>query len=272
MQKTCLFSLSAAVFLLWAGMAFAQDMKALPAPKVEVLPVEAPVHPGDSEGLVFLELYAAENCAFCPAAERNFNDIMTGKNVIGLTCMVGYFDSGTLSRLSRPFCKDQQNIYARMMKTGSLYTPQLVINGAMQVPGHNLQKVSQAIRQSRILPSRPQELVVQKGVDAGVYDVILPAIRMPDMEEDEKFILRLLMIRRTPDLAELAGQQKRDRTPQNVATALIEAGFWDGRRMVWPVVPPADEGVSDAFIVLVQDRDSGHILAAGQQDLLPTEN
>lgn len=268
MQKTSLFSLGAALFLLWTGTASAQDMKALPAPKVEALPVEAPANPGDSEGLVFLELYAAENCAFCPAAERNFDDIMTGKNVIGLTCMVGYFDSGALSRISRPFCKDQQGVYARMMQTGSLYTPQLIVNGAVQVPGHNLQKVSEAIRQARILPTRPEELAIQKGETERQYDVILPAINPPDMVQGEKFALRILMIRRTPDPSMIeSGAQKRDRTPQNVATTLIEGGFWDGRRMVWPVNIPADDGVSDAFIVLVQDRDNGHVLAAGQHDL-----
>ncbi len=266
--------------LLTSGVALAQDqsgpaMTALPAPEVIAAPAGPPENPGSADGLVFLELYTAEHCAFCPTAERIFNDIITGDNVIGMTCVVNYFDSGTPSLLSRPFCKDQQQVYSRMMRTGSLYTPQLVINGAAQVPGHNLLKITDTIRQERINPQRPAELLIEDGSLSGDYDVRLPAIRPDPERPDEKFILRIIMLKRTPDLSLVASQQqRRERAPDNAATALIEGGMWDGRQTVWTIKPPAQDNAdsanhaqSDAFLVLVQDRDDGRVLAAGQHIL-----
>ena len=259
------------------GIALAQGpadgpaMKALPAPEVIATPAGPPQNPGPGDGLVFLELYTAEHCAFCPTAERIFSDILTGENVIGLTCVVDYFDSGTPSLLSRPFCKDQQQVYSRMMRTGSLYTPQLVVNGAEQLPGHNLLKITDTIRQARISAARPEELLIEEGALPGDYDVRLPAIRPDPDRPDEKFILRIIMLKREPDLsAVISQQQRRERAPSNTATALIEGGLWDGRKTVWTIKPPAADSanpVSDAFLVLVQDRDDGRVLAVGQHIL-----
>lgn len=266
------FSLLSGLFLLIAlptGVVWAQDVVAGPVVTVPVEEAPLVVETAAPDALVFLELFTAEHCAFCPAAERNFNDILTGDNVIGISCMVNYFDSGTPSMLAQPFCKDQQQVYTRMMRTGSLYTPQLVINGSAQVPGHNLQKVTEAIRTARMDAGQPRALMIKSGADAGDYDVILPGFEAAQTEPDEKFILRMIMIKRDPDLSMVnSQQQRRELTPRNTALTLIEGGLWDGRRTVWNITPPKDD-LSDAFVVLVQNRKDGHILAAGQHSLTP---
>lgn len=285
----CLMSMRLALFLpcfLVFSLAIcktgrAQDdgpqVPAMPAAPVEaedntatLPPEEAAANPVPGGGLVFLELYTAESCAFCPSAERIFNDILAGDNVIGMSCVVDYFDSGAPSPLSRPFCREQQAVYSRMMRTGSLYTPQLVVNGAWQAPGHNLQKVTDAIQQARGSTSRPAELFVQEGSVPGDYDVLLPAMRPDPKQPGEKFLLRIIMLKRVPDLPPLSGQnQRRERAPYHAARVLIEGGLWDGRKTVWAITLPPESGAeaSDAFLVLVQDRDNGHVLAAGQHVL-----
>lgn len=266
MRRTLVLAGFIAVFLSIGG-----DGMVRAAPSAEEDPaVITGANRGAGDGLVFVELYTAESCAFCPSAERIFSDILAGENVIGLSCVVDYFDSGTPSPLARPFCKEQQGIYSRMMRTGSLYTPQLVVNGARQAPGHNLQKVTEAIRQARNDEARPVELFVQEGSVPGDYDVLLPATRPDPDQPDEKFILRIIMVKRTPDLPQSAARhQRRERAPYHAARTLIEGGLWDGRKTVWTITPPVESGseASDAFLVLVQDRDNGHILAAGQHIL-----
>ena len=239
----------------------------MPAPKVAAPDFIGPQRPANMGNLVFLELFTAENCAFCPAAERNFNDILSGDDVIGISCMVDYFDSGKPSQVSRPFCRAQQSIYARMMKTGSVYTPQLVINGMGQVPGHDLQKVSKAILKARELSATPLSLVIHPGMEEGSFDIVLPPLRTSAAPDAEKYVLRLMAIKKQPDISVVSGaMQRRERAPHNIATALVEGGLWDGLRTVWTVTPPVNSG-EDSFIVIVQNRTTAAILAAGQYDL-----
>jgi hypothetical protein len=267
MRFSGLFSAAVLILCLAAGSAGAQEMKAMPAPKVAAPDFIGPQRPANIGNLVFLELFTAENCAFCPAAERNFNDILSGEDVIGVSCMVDYFDSGKPSRVSRPFCRAQQSIYARMMKTGSVYTPQLVINGIGQVPGHDLQKVSKAILKARELSRAPLPLVIHPGAEGGSFDIVLPALRTTAAPEAEKYVLRLMTIQKQPDISLVSeAMQRRERAPHNIATALVEGGLWDGLRTVWTVTPPSNSG-GDSFIVMVQNRTTAAILAAGQYDL-----
>jgi hypothetical protein len=177
--------------------------------------------------------------------------------------MTDYFDSGTPSLLSRPFCSTRQDVYVHMLKAGARYTPQLVINGSSQLPGHNLQKVSVAIQAAREADNRPVELEIRAGSAEGSYDVLLPAMSNKAI----KYVLRITLIRSAPDLAIITtADQRRERSPHNIATSLIEGGIWDGKRTIWNIKPPVD-GLGDGFIVTVQEQTSGRMTAAGKYTL-----
>jgi hypothetical protein len=267
MRFSGLFSTALMILCLAAGPTVAEEMKAVPAPEVNAPDLIGPQKPAKKGNLLLLELFTAENCAFCPAAERNFNDILAGDQVIGLSCMVDYFDSGKPSQISRPFCRTQQSIYARMMRTGSVYTPQLVINGIGQVPGHDLQKVSKAILKAREISRAPLPLTIHTGMETGSFDIVLPALRSTAAPDEEKYVLRLVTLKKHPDISVVSGaMQRRERAPPHIATALVEGGLWDGLRTVWTVTPPINAG-GDSFIVMVQSRTSAAIVAAGQHDL-----
>jgi hypothetical protein len=211
-------------------------------------------------GVLFLELFTAESCPFCPSAERNLSDIAENDGIIAMSCMVDYFDAGKSSLLSRPFCRDQQDIFVHMLKSGSRYTPQLVINGASQLPGQDLQKVSAALQSVRDKGNTVQELEIRAGQAADSYDVILPTLA----KEDEKFVLRITLVKRAADLSILKGAaQERERSPYNIATSLIEGGVWNGKETVWTVTPKKD-GIGDGFIVTVQEQNTGKVVAAGE--------
>lgn len=228
------------------------------------------------KGLVFLELYSAERCPFCPQAERNMNDILSDPEVLGFTCMVDYFDAGLKGGLSQPFCTVQQDLYIRMLKSGSRYTPQLVINGRVQLPGYNFQKTAEAIRKERAASYRVQRLMIQGGTKEGSYDIVLPPLAGSTKdggktaEQKDPYVLRLILIRKDPRLAIGGGiRQAQEKTPSHVAVAIVDSGFWDGIRTVWTVTLPHEQHGADAFLVVAQDRRTGAIVAAGQSDLAP---
>lgn len=224
-------------------------------------PVASAAHTG--EGVVFLELYSSESCPFCPAAERNLKDLTNDPTIIGVTCMVDYFDSGKPSILSRPFCQTRQDVFVHMLKAGSNYTPQLVINGVAQMPGQDLQKVSRGIQKARDKTVLPQDIVINLGHEPGAYDALLPGMA----EGSGKYVLRITLVKHVPSSDLFSGAvQQRERSPHNVATSMIEGGTWNGKRTIWSIKPQAD-GIADAFIVTVQDQTSGAVMAAGQMEL-----
>lgn len=244
--------------------AAAQDKPVAPIP--DPAATAASASPSISGGgLVFLELFSAESCPFCPQAERNFGDFMQDPDVIGFTCMVDYFESGPHNRYAQKFCTAQQDLYVRMMKTGTRYTPQLVVNGTTQMAGQELQTVVNAIRAARAGDARPVRLDISRGTEAGAFDVVLPEMKRDAAEE--RFVLRIIGLKRQPEAAAIESHViSRSQPPVNLATGLFEGGLWNGEKTVWSAKPVLSPG-TDAVIVMVQERDSGHVLAAGRMEI-----
>ncbi|MDB5490447.1 MAG: hypothetical protein JWO78_296 [Micavibrio sp.] len=219
---------------------------------------------GEGQRVILLQLYNSESCPFCPAAERNLKDLAADSSIIGVSCMVDYFDSGKSGILSRPFCQAQQDVYVHMLRTGSNYTPMLVMNGTLQMPGQDLQKVSKGIKSLRGRGGLPANIQISTGHETGGYDALLPDIG----EGSGKYVLRITMVKHAPDSSLFGGAVKqRERNPYNIATSLIEGGIWDGKKRVWSMQPKPD-GIADGFIVTVQDQTSGVVVAAGQAELV----
>lgn len=233
-------------------------------------PVQPPAGDGTAvPNYIFLELFTAETCPFCPQAERNFNDITQDPAVIGYTCMVDYFDPVGTNPLSRPFCTEQQDLYIRMMKSGSRYTPQIVVNGTEQVGGHQLNVLLKTVQDARAEQAQPLAIDVRPGTEPGSVDSVLPALT--GHADDEKFVLRLVGVQQKVEPNPSSPiRARRDLTTTNLATALYEGGLWNGKKTIWRARPTLPAG-TDRIIALVQERDTGRILAAGQMDFVAPE-
>jgi hypothetical protein len=223
--------------------------------------------------LVFLELFTAEICPFCPQAERNFNDIIQSEDIIGYSCLVDYFESGTHNPYAQPFCRTRQDYYRARIKGGSRYTPQLILNGRTEMPGQNFQNIADAIRLGREAGHVVRALEVRPGKDSGTFDIVLPAIAAESGDDLEKqpFSLNVILVQRRPAPNSLPlGRIRRDQPPFHLAVGMEEAGLWDGIPMIWTVRPPAsavNDVAGDRLIAIVQNRITGVIVAAGDVNL-----
>lgn len=218
--------------------------------------IASPAHAaeGQQDNLVFLELFTADICPFCPQAERNFNDMVQDTRIIGYSCMVDYFNgAGAGKGTARPFCKTQQDLYRRLIGTGARYTPQLVINGRREMPGRNMQSTTEAVRHARENDPPLHMLDIRPGTDENSYDIILP--NMVADNDAARFVLRIVTVRRHGD-----------GVPSYLATTLEDVGVWDGRKMIW-TARPLHRDAGDALIFIVQSRSTGHIVAAGETAL-----
>ena len=95
---------------------------------------------GGRSRTVVLELFTSQGCSSCPPADallsRLRHEDFGGSTVIPLAYHVDYWNHlGWSDPFSSPRWSQRQNLYARALKNAQVYTPQLIINGAVQMVG-----------------------------------------------------------------------------------------------------------------------------------------
>jgi hypothetical protein len=94
---------------------------------------------GGRSRTVVLELFTSQGCSSCPPADallsRLRREDFGGSTVIPLAYHVDYWNHlGWSDPFSSPRWSQRQNLYARTLKS-QVYTPQLIINGSVQLVG-----------------------------------------------------------------------------------------------------------------------------------------
>jgi hypothetical protein len=109
--------------------------------------------------VVVAELFTSEGCSSCPPADDVLADLVMrqpvpGVEVLALAEHVDYWDRlGWRDRFSSAAFSARQSDYdARVFRTGGIYTPQLVVDGQIQVVGSDDAAVGQAIRRAARMP------------------------------------------------------------------------------------------------------------------------
>lgn len=103
---------------------------------------------------VLVELYTAERCPLCPPADRNLAFLETEQpfaeaELITLSLHVDYWNTGEWrDELSSPMFTRRQDIYGQIFRVGSIYTPQMIVDGQRQFAGSDLAKAQKAIVES----------------------------------------------------------------------------------------------------------------------------
>ncbi|HXG88359.1 MAG TPA: DUF1223 domain-containing protein [Vicinamibacterales bacterium] len=100
---------------------------------------------------VLAELFTSEGCSSCPAADALLRRLIReqpieGVEVIGISEHVDYWNRlGWTDPFSSSVFTARQNGYARVLGADQIYTPQLVIDGRLQVIGSDLAAVRRAL-------------------------------------------------------------------------------------------------------------------------------
>jgi len=96
--------------------------------------------------LAVLELFTSQGCASCPPADALFEDYAEGGEVIALSLSVDYWDYlGWTDTLALPENTERQHDYATALGDGTVYTPQVIVNGRRQVVGSDKAAIDAAI-------------------------------------------------------------------------------------------------------------------------------
>ncbi|MEE2948480.1 MAG: DUF1223 domain-containing protein [Verrucomicrobiota bacterium] len=124
-----------------------------------------------------VELYTSESCSSCPPAEQLTSEIrrMALAKRLNIFCVsfhVDYFDGGSWTDgFSDARFSARQRVYEHKRFSGYYYTPQIIVNGKVQMLGHNRASAFNAINRSLMLPAAAAVSVRQVKKEDGAFTV-----------------------------------------------------------------------------------------------------
>jgi len=100
-----------------------------------------------SRGPVLLELFTSQGCSACPPADRLLAELSQRPELLALSFHVSYWDHmGWSDPFAIPASVRRQRGYARAMRSRSIYTPQIVVQGAAAAVGSDAAGIERLIR------------------------------------------------------------------------------------------------------------------------------
>jgi len=157
-MKTLIFAMIVAI-----SSSFSACMNASVETPAEMPTV--PVAKGEKRA-VLVELFTSEGCSSCPPADKVLQTLQTDQlvpnaEVITLGFHVDYWDSETWrDRFSSAEYTRRQEAYAKQLKTGGTYTPQMVVDGSVEFVGSKRAEANNAIEKSAMRPKGTVELKI----------------------------------------------------------------------------------------------------------------
>jgi hypothetical protein len=123
---------------------------------------------------VVVELYTSQGCDTCPPADAFLGKLAQRRDVIALSLPITYWDMlGWKDTLASDANTRRQKAYAEAMGHGGVYTPQIIVDGAMDVVGSRIANVEAAI------DARQQSIETNAALaDAHSADVTVTAARV----------------------------------------------------------------------------------------------
>jgi hypothetical protein len=201
---------------------------------------------------VVIELFASQGCSSCTPALRTLAELSREARIIALTLPVDYWDYlGWKDSAAKPVFSLRQRSYATARGDRQVYTPQMVVNGAIACNAGRRADVEAALARASAAPT-PASIDLQVR-EEGDWLVIMAGAGAGSAD------LWLLPVRRRLEVSILRGEnQGRTLTYTNVVRDIRRVAAWSGVALTIRVpLTMALEGDADAYVVLLQDVPGG---------------
>ncbi|THD57921.1 DUF1223 domain-containing protein [Phenylobacterium sp.] len=222
-----------------------------------VLALPIPVFAGSAAAKtpVVVELYTAQGCASCGEANAHVAKLADKEGVLALTFSVDYWDYlGWPDTFAKPEFADRQKAYVAKFALREPYTPQVVVDGAVQTAGSKAQKVDALVAGAEKAPRDPPDVHFAGG------RVYVGSARAPK-GGGEVWLVRYDP--REQEVAVKSGDNKGQTiAARNVVRELTRLGGWKGKPTAFRLPAAQDEGLKT--VVLVQAGHGGRILGAAE--------
>jgi hypothetical protein len=121
----------------------------------------APAGSNETRVPVLVELFTSEGCSDCPPADRLIEELdakqfVPGAQAIVLSEHVTYWNhDGWTDPFSLTEIDERQKDYGDRFRIDSVYTPQIVVDGAAQMVGNKADEVTRAVASAAAAPKKP---------------------------------------------------------------------------------------------------------------------
>jgi hypothetical protein len=182
----------------------------------------SPTSHAKTDSLVLVELFTSQGCSSCPPADELAAELVNIPNTIVLSFNVDYWDYlGWRDTLAKPEYTQRQYDYAKSRGDGSVYTPQMIVNGDAHAVGSKKRDVQNEIDISRtqVLSADLKLTVSEKSI----------AVEIPAMPLEGEAMLWLMAVEpRVKQKIERGENSGKDITYVNVVRNLVPAAMWNG--------------------------------------------
>ncbi len=234
LRLSILFILCALLPGLLSGLVFA----ATPKGRVQNTPVTV------------LELFTSQGCSSCPAANKFVRELAQDGDVLTLSYSVDYWDYlGWKDTFGKPEFSARQRTYGKQFG-GQVYTPQMVVNGAL----HSTRLSDKKVRAQHL------DNAFEISINADGENLYVQVFATPQLGK----VLSVMAVRYKPGVQSVPVKRGENRgriiTLANVVQACQEIGRIELAKAFHKTIPALAEG--EALAIFVQDGKGGPILGA----------
>jgi len=202
---------------------------------------------------VVVELFTAQGCSSCGKANALVSQLAERPDVLALTFPVDYWDYlGWPDTFARPEFSERQRAYARRLDIREVYTPQVVIDGAVQASGVKPEKIEPLVDQAANAAINPPDMMF-----LGLHRVAVGSGPVPRGGAD------VWLIRYDPREQEITPKRGDNRgqtlVQRNVVRQIVRLGGWRGKPIALRMPAATEEGLST--VVVVQGAKGGKIIS-----------
>ncbi|MFN3229257.1 MAG: DUF1223 domain-containing protein [Asticcacaulis sp.] len=208
---------------------------------------------------VVVELFTAQGCDACPAANDLVTELAENPDVITLTYAVDYWDYlGWADTYAKPEFSQRQQAYTAWLKLRDVYTPQVIIDGRVQLSGTKRDDVTDAVQKALSTRDYPPDIQFISG-----NRVLIGSSQRLVGRAD------VLLVRYDPDVNEVAVKRGDNKgltlSQPNMVRDVVRVGTWTGRpvRLSLPADGPRHAGLK--AVVLIQSQKTGRIIGAARR-------
>jgi len=249
MRLPTIVALTTALILASSGVASTQ----VPAPGV---------NPSFPPAKTVLELFTSQGCDTCPPADQVLASYAERPDVIAISLPVDIWDYlGWKDTLASDKNSERQKAYAKSRGDGAIYTPQVIVNGMIGVPGSDPKAIDEAIQVSdAALGSSHVPIRFWHERNS----IVIEAGDAPPGLENKEATIWFAVVQKKADVPVERGDNKgKTLTYTNIVREMLPVGTWNGKAMNLRLARTAImRPETEACIVLLQEAKAGPILGA----------
>jgi hypothetical protein len=201
---------------------------------------------------VVLELFTSQGCSSCPPADALLTKLAQDPSLLALSFHINYWDYlGWKDPYASNDTTNRQRSYAAAMGEDNVFTPQLVIDGALSAVGSQSGNVKDSIEKAKNTLPPEATITFSHPSDDLLVDISSAQAKGSDVW--------LIYFDRSSDTDVRAGENDGHRlVSTNPVTSIQRLGVIDGDKAHYKLAMPK-EGVA----VIIQTARQGRILGAG---------